>query len=228
MGKAEATASQAMQKSTRIEVKTVGMSKHLIIVGASGHGKVLADIAKKNGYDHISFLDDDIEKTECAGHRVIGTADDAASFPDCDFIVGIGDIHARKKIQQDLLKVGVRLVSLIHPNAIIAEDAVIGAGSAVMAGAVINPAAVIGQGCIINTGASIDHDNVLSDFVHVAVGSHLAGTVTVGECTLVGAGATVINDISICSDCVIAAGAVVVKSIEVSGTYLGVPAKKRP
>ena len=86
---------------------------------------------------------------------------------------------------------------------------------------------MIGEGCIINTACSIDHDCKLGNFVHVAVGAHLAGSVTVGERTWVGAGATISNNISICGECMIGAGAVVVKDIAENGTYVGVPAKKR-
>ena len=72
-----------------------------------------------------------------------------------------------------------------------------------MAGTVINPGTKVGKGCIINTGATVDHDNEIGDFAHVSVGSHLAGTVRVGERSWVGAGAVVSNNITICADCVI-------------------------
>ena len=95
-----------------------------------------------------------------------------------------------------------------------------------MAGAVINSGARIGTGCIVNTCASVDHDCNVGDYVHIAVGSHLCGTVSMGDETWIGAGAIVSNNISICSECMIGAGAVVVKDIKESGTYVGVPAKK--
>ena len=90
----------------------------------------------------------------------------------------------------------------------------------------IHPGAVIGDGCIINTCASVDHDCVLEDFVHIAVGAHVAGTVSIGAGTWIGAGATVSNNLQICGGCMIGAGAVVIKSITESGTYVGVPAEK--
>ena len=95
-----------------------------------------------------------------------------------------------------------------------------------MAGAVINPGVGIGKGCIINTCSSVDHDCDVGDYVHIAVGSHLCGTVSVGDGTWIGAGATVINNVFICSDCMIGAGAVVVNDIQESGTYVGVPARR--
>ena len=94
-----------------------------------------------------------------------------------------------------------------------------------MAGTVINPGARIGKGCIINTCSCVDHDCEVGDYVHIAVGSHLCGTVSVGNGTWIGAGATVSNNVSICSNCMIGAGSIVVKNIDLAGTYFGVPAR---
>ena len=202
------------------------MDKELIIIGASGHGKVIADIARKVGYTKIAFLDDDVYKTACAGHPVVGTSKEAAKFAGRDFIVAIGSCAVRQKVQTVLEGQGMQITTLIHPNAVVADDVAIGAGSVVMAGAVINPETTIGKGCIINTGATVDHDNRIEDFVHISVGSHLAGTVLVGEGTMVGAGAVISNNVQVCKGCMIGAGAVVVRNIETAGTYVGVPARK--
>lgn len=201
------------------------MDKKLVIIGASGHGKVVADIAKRNGYTDIIFLDDDLNKTECSGYKVAGATKEIIKYQDYDFIVGIGNNQIRKRIQNKLSETGLPIATLVHPNAIVAEDVEIDEGTVIMAGAVINPGSLIGKGCIINTGATVDHDNVIECFVHISVGAHLAGTVTVGEFTMVGAGAIVINNVSICVGCMIGAGAVVVKDIKESGTYVGVPAQ---
>lgn len=197
----------------------------LIIIGASGHGKVIADIARLNGYIDIAFLDDDNSKAECNGYPVIGSVDKAKIYIDSDFIVAIGNAKIRELIQESLINYGLNVVTLIHPDAVIAERIQIGKGTVVMAGAVINSATSIGNGCIINTCASIDHDCVIGNYVHVSVGSHIAGTVEVSDRTWIGIGASVSNNITITSDCIIGAGAVVVNSINIKGTYVGVPCK---
>lgn len=197
--------------------------RKLAIIGASGHGKVVADIARRNGYKEIVFLDDDDSIHECGGYPVIGKSSEAGTI-DADIIVGIGNAGIRKRIQESIPD--EKLVTLIHPDAVVAEDVVIGKGTVVMAGAVINPGVSIGKGCIINTCSSVDHDCEVGDYVHIAVGSHLCGTVFVGSGTWIGAGATVSNNISIGPDCMIGAGAVVVNDIQESGTYVGVPAKR--
>lgn len=197
--------------------------RKLAIIGASGHGKVVADIARRNGYKEIAFLDDDESIHECGDYLVIGKSFEAGTI-DADVIIGIGNAGVRKQIQEFIPD--EKMVTLIHPDAVVAEDVVIGKGTVVMAGAVINPGVRIGKGCIINTCSSVDHDCVVGDYVHIAVGSHLCGTVFVGDGTWIGAGATVSNNVSICSNCMIGAGAVVVNSIQKSGTYVGVPARR--
>ncbi len=199
--------------------------KELIIIGASGHGKVVADIARKNGYDKIRFLDDRKELAECDGYPVIGTSKDALKF-DCDLIVAIGNAKVRERIQQMLENNGKHVPVFVHPSAIIGGNVRIGAGSVVAAGAVINPSTVIGRGCIINTCSSVDHDCRIDDYVHISVGAHLAGTVTVGERTWIGIGAVVNNNLKITGDCMIGAGAVIIENISETGTYVGVPARR--
>ena len=197
--------------------------RKLAIIGASGHGRVVADIARKNGYSEIVFLDDDENIHECGGYPVIGKSAEAGMI-DADVIVGIGNASVRRRIQESIPD--EKLIILIHPDAVVAEDIVIGTGTVVMAGTVINPGARIGKGCIINTCSCVDHDCEVGDYVHISVGSHLCGTVSVGSGTWIGAGATVSNNISICPDCMIGAGAVIVKNIDSAGTYMGVPARR--
>lgn len=192
--------------------------KKLTIIGASGHGKVVADIAKLNGYDCITFLDDDPLCKDCSGYPVVGHTNMSV---DGDVFVAIGSANIRKH-----LSIGKRLVTLIHPSAVVADDVVIDDGSVVMAGVVINPGTRIGKGCIINTSSSIDHDCVVGNYCHVSVGSHLSGTVVVGEESWIGAGSTISNNVNICSNVTIGAGAVVIHDIEEEGTYVGVPVKK--
>lgn len=201
--------------------------KKLVIIGASGHGKVMADIAHKNGYEDIVFLDDDETVKSCMGYPVIGKSGEAGNYPERDFFVAIGNPVIREKVQKQLLDKNLNVATLIHPKAVIAEHVTVGTGTVIMAGAVVNPDSRIGEGCIINTGASIDHDNVIGDYVHISVGSHLAGTVSVGARTWVGIGAVASNNLTICADCMIGAGAVVVKDIKEPGTYIGVPARKQ-
>ena len=200
--------------------------KKIVIIGASGHGKVVADIAKKNGYTDILFLDDDVSCQKCDSYPVIGRSGDAKDYPEYDFIVGIGNAGVREKIQENLVKLQLTLAILVHPAAVVAENVKLGEGTVVMAGSVINPGATIGKGCIINTCSSVDHDCQIRDYVHISVGSHVAGTVMIDKRSWIGAGAVVSNNLYICHDCMIGAGAAVIRNIDCPGTYVGVPIRK--
>lgn len=201
--------------------------KNLIIIGAGGHSRVIADIAQKLGkYKTISFLDDGDAK-ETMGLPIVGKTSDVEKYIDtADVFVAIGNSKGRGDFIDRLLAMGANVPTLIHPSAIIGACVEIGVGTAIMAGAVVNPCSKIGKGVILNTCSSIDHDCIIGDYCHIAVGVHVAGTVILDDRVFLGAGATIINNIKICADCVIAAGAVVIKDIMETGTYIGVPAKK--
>lgn len=200
------------------------MDRRLIIIGAGGHGKVVADAAWKMGYRNIAFIDDRAVG-ECMLFPILGTTDMLESLDDgrTDFVIAVGDNKIRRKIAQSH---AVHWVSIVHPSAQIGLMNIIGKGTVILAGVVINSFSHIGAHCIINTGAIVEHDNEIEDYVHISPRAVLGGTVRVGECTHVGIGATVKNNTKICSDCVIGAGAVVVRNITESGTYVGVPARK--
>ena len=205
------------------------MKRKLLIIGAGGHGKVIADIALKMcKWEIIEFLDDNQNLTNSLGLRIIGKTTEFIDYIDeYDFFVAIGDNKIRKEKQERLEKAGASIPKLIHPSAQIAEEVSIGYGTAVMAGVIINSSTNIGKGCIINTGSTIDHDNHIHDFVHVSPGSNLAGNVEVGEECWLGIGCTLINNIKITKGSIIGAGSVVVKHIHEKGVYIGIPAEKR-
>ena len=201
------------------------MSKKIILIGASGHGRVIADIAKRNGYQEIFFLDDNENLRLCGKYAVLGRTDLASNYADFDFVISIGNAEIRQKLQERLESAHLSVVSLVHPDATVSDDVEVGRGTVIMAGAVVNSGARIGSGCIINTCSSVDHDCTIEDYAHISVGAHIAGNVCVGKRTWIGAGATVINNIKIIADCMVGAGAVVVKNIENKGIYKGIPAR---
>ncbi len=201
------------------------MNEYVVIIGASGHGKVIADIIEKSGDHIVGFLDDDVSLGNLfIGYPLLGTIDEYKLYSDYKIFIAIGNADIRERIYQEM--VDASWYTAIHPDAVIGKDVTIGQASVVMAGTVINPGTRIGTGVIVNTGATIDHDNEISDFVHVSVGVHLAGTVRVKAKTWIGAGAIISNNVSICGNCMIGAGAVVINDINESGTYVGVPAKR--
>lgn len=194
-----------------------------MIIGASGHGKVIADIIYQSGDQVMGFFDDDPTKKEIHQIPVLGKIEDIQKYKDdFYFIIGIGDNQIRKKIAEN--NPALNYYTAIHPTAIIGEGVRIGNGTAVMAGTVINADAEIGEHCIINTSAVIEHECVIGDYTHISPQACLCGNVHVGEECHVGAGSTVINNINIIEDTIIGAGSVVIKNITKEGTYIGIPA----
>ena len=200
------------------------MSDKVILVGAGGHAKVIADIVLKSGDQLLGFLDDDPTKTFVLGYPVLGRIEDWEKFSkEAKFLLAIGNNHVREALAETLK---VDWYIAIHPSAQIGIDVVIGEGNAVMANAVINPGARIGKHCIVNTAAVVEHDNQIEDYVHVSVGARLGGTVQIGRASWIGIGAAVKNNVTICGDCLVGAGAGVVKDLFEPGEYVGVPVKK--
>lgn len=201
--------------------------KSVIIIGASGHGKVIADIILKSKDKVYGFLDDNEELGDSfCGFSILGKIDEYKKFiGDYEFIIAIGNAKIREAISDRLTN--VKWHTAIHPTAVISNiNVVINEGTTIMANAVVNPGASIGKHCIINTSAIVEHDDSIADYVHVSVGAKLAGNVNIGKNTWIGIGATIKNNITICGECMIGAGAVVVDDISVDGIYVGIPAVK--
>ncbi|WP_214874859.1 acetyltransferase [Exiguobacterium sp. CH10] len=199
----------------------------LLIIGASGHGKVIASMANDSGaWRSISFLDDAKVGETVLGFPVIDSTTNAYLYADdFKFIVGIGDVQIREKITLSLLDIQACMATIIHPSASIGLDVKIGEGTVIMPRVVINPSVTIGKGCILNTSSSVDHDCVIEDFVHLSPGVILGGSVKVKRNTWMGVGAKVINNINITNNCIVGAGSVVIDNLKSSGVYVGVPSK---
>lgn len=202
--------------------------KQLAILGASGHGKVVADAALRLGWADVVFYDDRWPQRRLLGPwLVVGTTQELLeAHADIEAaIVAIGDNRVRLAKYLELSATGIRMLHLVHPSAVVSTFAEVGAGSIVVAGGVVNAFAVIGAACIVNTGATVDHDCVLADGVHVSPGAHLGGDVRVGEASWIGIGASIRNGISIGANVIIGAGASVVDDVPDSVTVVGVPAR---
>ena len=184
------------------------------IIGAGGHAKVVADIARFLKYDEIYFFDDVNKTNEIKSlGKYVGKINKVDQFKDIPFIVAIGDNNLRKKFFLRLEEKKIKIISLIHPSSYVSSFAKIGKGSVVMPKSVINISVKISKSCIINTASSIDHDTIINQFSHICPGVNLAGGVKIGKHTLVGIGTKVIPNINIGSNVIIAAGSTVYKNI---------------
>jgi sugar O-acyltransferase (sialic acid O-acetyltransferase NeuD family) len=201
----------------------------LIIIGAGGHGKVVADAAAcTNHWKEIVFADKRYPDLLNAGHwPVINDHNDLDKFEknSCDYIVAIGDNNIRHKLHNELKEKGFNLVNVIHPTSEISDYTELGIGNVVMANAVINVDTIIGDACIINTSATVDHDCIIGDSVHISPGANLAGQVEVGKHSWIGIGATVNQLVVIGENVTLGSGSVAIENIPDGKTATGIPAK---
>jgi sugar O-acyltransferase (sialic acid O-acetyltransferase NeuD family) len=198
----------------------------LLVFGAGGHGRVVADAALIGG-NWRAVIASDRQQARCQGELLPGVAlhvMDVQTFSTCHLHVAIGDNRARESESRSL--VPMRIVSVIHPQASVSDHATVAAGCFVAAQSVVAAGVLLGEGVIVNHGAVVDHDSVIGAFSHVAPGSVLGGAVKLGERVLVGSGAVVQPVRFVCSDVVIGAGAVVCADIVEPGTYVGIPARR--
>ncbi len=202
----------------------------LVIIGASGHGKVAYQIARATGREVLGFVDAGREVGEAfLDVTVIAKEpEDCAPLRDgtADWFVAIGNNRIRETIFGRMKAVTDRpCTSLVDLSAQIAPGTEMGAGVFIAPGAVINIASRLGDGAILNTGAVLDHDGVLGDFAQVCPGATLAGATEVGSRGFVGTGASTIPCMKIGADAVVGAGAVVIRDVPEGATVVGVPAK---
>lgn len=204
--------------------------KQLLILGAGGHGKVMAEAAEAVGaWQKIALLDDrHAALNGTLRWPVRGAVADASRFaPEYpDAIVAVGDSATRLAWLDMLTAQGFHIPQLIHPAAWVSPTALLGDGCVVMANATLQADTVLGRGCIVNTGASVDHDCMLGDGVHVCPGASVGGDVSIGDGSWIGIGSSVIQGIRIGEYVTIGAGAAVINDIGDGSTVVGVPARE--
>jgi sugar O-acyltransferase (sialic acid O-acetyltransferase NeuD family) len=200
----------------------------LAILGASGHGKVVADAAEQAGWQSVVFFDDAWPGLQANGPWAVEGNTQALLDRLMDFdgvIVAIGNNRTRAAKQAELVASGGKMATIIHPSAMVSAHATIGSGSVVFANAAVNACAAMGAGVIVNTGAVVEHDCVVGDFAHISPNGVLSGGVALGALVWVGSCASVKQLIAIGEASVVGMGAVVTKDVPPGVTVVGNPAK---
>jgi len=202
------------------------------VYGASGHGKVVADVLLTQHISLAGFVDDVVpaNSAEMLGLKILGDGNWLFQEAKCRKVLvalGIGDNAARRRISEKCLGAGVELVTAVHSSAVVASSAQLSPGVVVMATAVVNPDAHIGTGAIINTAAIVEHDCRVGDFAHLSPNASMGGGARLGSLSWLGIGATIIHGVTVGSGTMIAAGAVVVSDIPDQVVAMGIPARVR-
>ena len=209
------------------------MIKNIILIGASGHAKVIIDIVEKQNVFKIIGLIDTFKETgtRVDDYTILGTEDELPKliieYKIFGGIIAIGDNFLRMKIAQKITTIipDFQFVTAIHPKAIISKKVLICDGSVIMAGVVVNNNSYIGKHTILNTNSSVDHDCIIREFSSIAPGAILGGNVEINICSAISLGANVIENMNIGKHSIVGAGALVVNSIGDNKIAYGIPAK---
>lgn len=210
----------------------VTIMEKIVLIGAGGHCKsVLDSLLELKTYDVIGITDMQTN-LEIMGVKVIGNDDILEELFNSGInnafisLGSIGDTNIRRRIYNNLKKIGFKLPTIIDKTAIVSKYATVGEGVFIGKGAIINSSAYIGKNAIINSGAIVEHDCSIGEFVHIAPGTTMSGGVSIGDNSHIGTGSSIIQGISIGESCIIGAGSVVVKNIEDNSKVYGNPGRK--
>lgn len=202
-------------------------ARRVVVYGAGGHARVVADLAVRLGHDVVGLVDDLLPLGSVrGGYAVLGPAawlhDKVGTIA---VALGIGDNWIREATFQECLRAGVTCPAFVHPSASVAASARLSEGCVVMAGAVINAGAEVGPGVIINSGSVVEHDCRVGRFAHVSPNATLTGAASLGPFAHLGAGATVLPGVEVGEGSIVGAGAVVVSTVRAGVVAVGVPAR---
>lgn len=209
--------------------------KRVVLWGGTGQSKVVRPIIEHYGGKVVAVFDDNPKLKPpfsdiplFYGRQGFNKWIKSEIRGSLGFCAAIGFPHGkvRVEIHEWLVKEGLKPATIVHPNAHIAENAIIGDGCQFMAGAVVNPQARLGLQCIINTNANVEHECVLEDGVGMAPAATICGEVRVGKNSWIGAGATVLPRVKIGKNVIVGAGAVVIADVSDGNIVVGVPATR--
>jgi sugar O-acyltransferase (sialic acid O-acetyltransferase NeuD family) len=210
--------------------------KNLVIVGSGGLAEeilwIVNDINTASDYKKwniLGFWDDRTQSLmDFCGYPIRKKL--AELLPKSShktyFSCGIGDNKTRRKVCQEIEgTTDLMPATLIHPTAIIAENAVLGVGSIVEPYVVIAPGSKVGKHGLLNTGATVGHHSVSGDYINFCPGVRLGGKTRVGDLTFVGSNAVIQPGVSLGIQVTVGAGAFVLRRVLDDKTVIGNPAK---
>jgi len=205
--------------------------RRIFVYGASGHGKVVADILlSRRDPGFVGFIDDSnkLHGGTLLGLPIFGDGswlEQESRKGPVGVALGVGDNSVRKRLAAKCLDWGIDLLTVVHPTASVSSSAVLCPGSVVMAQAAINPQARIGRGAIVNTGAVVEHDVQVGEFAHVAPNATMGGAARLGELSMLAFGAVVLHCVNVGANSIVGAGSVVVRDLPDDVIAYGAPAR---
>jgi len=207
--------------------------RSVIIIGAGGHARVLAELLATLGGTVDGFIGRTAESR--LGPAVPWLGSDEA-MRDLDphttvLVNGVGSVrvpHLRRGVYESARALGLEFLSLVDARASVRDSAELHPGLQALPNVIVGSGAVVHENVLLNSGAIVEHDCVIGAHSHLSPRATLAGGVTIGECVHVGIGATIVQGVTVGANSIIGAGAVVLRDIPAGSVAVGVPAVARP
>jgi UDP-perosamine 4-acetyltransferase len=200
-----------------------------IILGGGGHARVLASTIRRLGRQILGYTDPSSNASLADDIEHLGGDEALQEYASDEVVLAVGlgstrDMTLRARLFDGMHTEEFDFPPVIHPQAFVASEAMLGEGAQVMAGAVVQPGTRVGENAIVNTNASVDHDCDIRRHVHVAPGATISGGVVLEEGVHVGTGASIVQEIQVGEQSIVGAGAVVIEDVPPETTVIGVPA----
>lgn len=229
----------AIRRASCCHHEGMSTSKRVVVIGGGGMSRGVLDVIDainldqsglgRPRYEVIGVLADpepNIELLEARGVKYLGSVVDLQDLPgDVGYVIGIGDSHARKRLDEYGLSLGRSSPSLVHPNAHLGFDVQVAPGAVICSHVSVESNVRIGRHVHVNQNSTIGHDTVLGDWSTVSPLTAISGNVFTGEAVFVGAGASVREGTALGSGCTVGMGAAVVSDVDAMTTVVGVPAR---
>lgn len=216
-----------------INVESEASMRDLYIIGAGGFGREVAWLVERINEIELTwnikgFIDDNESKwgKREGDYVILGGCDYLKTLGEVYVVCAIGAAKVRKSVTEKIKESSIKFATLIDPSVLISKKVEVGEGTIICANSTLTVDIKIGKHVIINLDCTIGHDDIIDDFVTIYPSVNISGNVHLGECSELGTGMQIIQGRTVVKNTIIGAGAVVVKDIEISGTYVGSPAKK--
>jgi len=205
-------------------MEVIVQNKRLLIIGAGGFGRELADWlemypVEKKDWIVGGFIDDNLEalagfKTK---YKVLGRVNEFSYSNDDLAVVAIADPDIKEKIYNSL-KDRIKFYTFIHPTVIIGSNVEIGEGVIMYPNTIISTNCKIGKMVSMGCGNHIGHDTSIGEFSSFMASIDIGGENNIGSKVYVGSKATIVPRRKITDHVKISSGSVVINNIKIAAT----------
>lgn len=210
------------------------MTEEIVIIGGRGNGTVIASAIEdcaQNGQDIsvVGFLND--HEKQVNGYPVLGSvqsSDWRSLSTNFKFIFSLSNIKMARDRHRILEEMEIpinRFSTIVHPTAVVASNAQLGRGVAIMPHVVVGPNVIIGNHSLLYAQSFVGHDTVLDEMVFVANNASIGGRIKIGTGAHIGSNSSTVERLNIGRFSIVGLGSVVLQDVKENNTVVGNPAR---